>query len=319
MDNYSIHKLQKDEFNLLIPIMRDCFGMDINVKYFEWKFKNNPAGFVEGYYAKHEDGEIAAYYGVIPEVYVINGEKRVIYQSCDTMTHSNHRRRGLFQKLAIHCYENLKKEQKLFIIGFGGGQSTPGFIKFGWKEIFKIKYYFYPRQFRIFNTCKFFEVVEIKNFKEIEHLTLKSNENAEIHSHKNADIFSWRVSNPLNNYKTVAIKDENQIYNSYITFYEQEDKIILFDYYIGDYQLGKQVFNYLKSLLNKRQKGIVSFIQENSPLSKTVVTYNFISNPFSKGPLSSKTPFIFFASDNELHQFNDKTKWLINSFDHDAI
>ena len=113
MNNYNIRKLANNEFYLLIPLMKDCFGMDVNIEYFEWKFVKNPAGFVEGYIAVSDEGEIAAYYGVIPEIYIINGKPTTIYQSCDTMTHSKHRRKGLFQKLALHCYECLKNENKL--------------------------------------------------------------------------------------------------------------------------------------------------------------------------------------------------------------
>ena len=51
MNEYLIHKLKTEDFELLLPLMQDSFGMEVNVKYFEWKFKNNPAGFVEGYIA----------------------------------------------------------------------------------------------------------------------------------------------------------------------------------------------------------------------------------------------------------------------------
>jgi hypothetical protein len=48
MTNYTYRKLQTNEFHLLVPLMKDSFGVEVNVKYFEWKFVNNPAGFVEG-------------------------------------------------------------------------------------------------------------------------------------------------------------------------------------------------------------------------------------------------------------------------------
>jgi Acetyltransferase (GNAT) domain len=319
MSDYSIHKLGKTEFELLIPLMKDCFGMETNLKYFEWKFKDNPSGFVEGFYAKDASGEIAAYYGVIPELYIINKEQRLIYQSCDTMTHSKHRRKGLFQKLALHCYESLKNENKLFVVGFGGGQSTPGFLKFGWREIFKVKYYFYPKQFKLFNSGKFSDIEEIIDFTLIEHLTIKSNEFAKIHSYKSAKIYAWRVSNPLNNYKTIAIKSGDEAYNSYLSYYEENDKIILFDFYFGNDKSGKMLFNYLKSLISKNQKGIISFVQENSKYSNTLASFKFISNPFKKGPLCEKTPFIFFALPKELDELNESSSWQINAFDHDAI
>ena len=102
MHNYSIKKIEKDNFHLLIPLMKDSFGMDVNVDYFIWKYLKNPSGDFIGFVAEDEFGEIGAYYGVIPEMFWVHGEKKTIFQSCDTMTHSNHRRRGLFKMLALH-------------------------------------------------------------------------------------------------------------------------------------------------------------------------------------------------------------------------
>jgi Acetyltransferase (GNAT) domain len=316
---YSIVKLTEDKFDILIPLMKDCFGLDLNIKYFEWKFKNNPAGFVEGYYALHSSGEVAAYYGVIPENYYINGEKTLIYQSCDTMTHSNHRRKGLFQKLANHCYDDLRSNDKLFVIGFGGGQSTPGFIKFGWLEIFKIRYYFYPRAFKFFQRLKHNFVDAIDNYEEIEHLTILSNSNSIIHSNKSSKIYKWRCSNPLHEYKTVAVKGDNNAYSSYLTYYEENDKIVLFDFFISDKNSGSHLFNFIKSKLTSMHKGIISFVQENSKWSNTLKGFSFIANPFNKGPLHEKVPFIFLASNDKMNLFKDEKKWQINSFDHDAL
>ena len=42
----------------------------------------------------------AAYYGVFPVITISRGKKIMCAQSGDTMTHPNHRKRGLFTKLA---------------------------------------------------------------------------------------------------------------------------------------------------------------------------------------------------------------------------
>jgi hypothetical protein len=149
MNEYTIKKVEAADFNLLIPLMQNCFGMNVDIDYFRWKYIDNPAGQFLGFIAVDSKGEVGAYYGVIPELYAIHGEEKKIYQSCDTMTHSAHRRKGLFQMLAKHCYNYLAERNELFVIGFGGGQSTPGFLKFGWKHIFDIHYYFYLRSFHI--------------------------------------------------------------------------------------------------------------------------------------------------------------------------
>ncbi|MFM2223853.1 MAG: hypothetical protein RJA07_55 [Bacteroidota bacterium] len=322
MSDYTIRKLQTNEFKLLIPLMKNCFGMDVNIDYFEWKFKKNPVGFVEGFIAIAEDNEVAAYYGVIPELYLINGEQKTIYQSCDTMTHSNHRRKGLFQKLATLCYDSLRNENKLFIIGFGGGQSTPGFLKFGWQKIFDVRNYFYPYIFTIFRPLSDIKnIVEITNSMDIEKLILNSNASLPIHSIKGIDQFNWRLSNPFYNYKIIALKNNDGFnYDSYLVYYTSGDKIILFDFFFSNQNSANLLIGYIKNLLaEKKLKGIICFCQENSAYSKTLNSIGFISNPFNKGPLSEKTPFIFYSTDEKMNNSNHSKLWGINSFDHDAM
>jgi hypothetical protein len=45
----------------------------------------------------------------------------------------------------------------------------------------------------------------------------------------------------------------------------------------------------------------------------------FITNPFNKGPLSEKVPFIFYAPQDQLDKFKSAENWQIGSFDHDDI
>ena len=319
MSSYQIKKINKEEFDILIPLMLDCFGMEVDINYFKWKFIDNPAGIVEGYVALSESNEVAAYYGVIPESYWLNGELKTIYQSCDTMTHSSHRRKGLFKKLALHCFEELRRQDKLFVIGFSGVMSTPGFLKFGFKKVFDMKYYFIFNVPLLYNRQVSNDIHEIEDLIEIKHLLLKSNNGGMVRSDKSIESFKWRISNPLYDYKLIGLKS-NDCFESYLCYYQSEDKIILFDFYFSSISQGKLMIQYLKSKVKEMKlKGIISFVQENSTYSKSLKKVGFWSNPFPKGPLSSKVPFILFAPDNELNRYATDERWLINSFDHDAM
>lgn len=322
MNGYKIRRLQKSEFHLLLPLMKDCFGLELDIEYFEWKYLHNPAGEFVGFVAISEENEISAYYGVIPETYKIDEEIKVIYQSCDTMTHSKHRRKGLFKHLANACFDYLREREKLFVMGFGGGQSTPGFIKFGWTHCFDIRNYFYPLQFtflaRMYKNVNE-NIEKLEEFEGISDLIIKSNFQARVHSHKTLDVFNWRISNPRYKYEVLSYK-ENKEYLGYICFYKQANKIFLFDYYFKTPKSRKELFHKLKSILFENKfKGIVAFCQENSAFSKPLKENNFIANPFSRGPLSEKTPFILYTDKYKMNQYSDSLNWSINSFDHDAL
>lgn len=326
MEEYTFRKLNNSEFDLLIPLMMDCFGMDVDINYFKWKYLDNPAGEFMGFVAISNKNEIGAYYGVIPELYSIEGEIKTIYQSCDTMTHSSHRRKGLFKKLANLCYAYLEQSDKLFIIGFGGAQSTPGFLKFGWVNPFSIRYYFFPKIFS--SILKFtFQLKPDKHLlvrdvdvSEVKELLYQSNSAGLIHSVKTGQIFKWRISNPRHEYKLTGCINNSEEVTGYICYYITDNKIFLFDYAFKTKMDGRVLIKGLKkTILNNELKGIVAFCQQNSYYSKMLKGLGFISNPFKKGPLSEKTPFIFFAGKEKMERYNDPLKWLINSFDHDAL
>src|SRR5688572_26250181 len=88
----------------LAEIFELCFGQKFSSRYFNWKYLDNPAGKAIAFVAEHNN-HIAAFYGVIPEYYLVNNKKEIVYQSMDTMTHPEYRKSGLFTKLANLTYE----------------------------------------------------------------------------------------------------------------------------------------------------------------------------------------------------------------------
>jgi len=311
MKEYKIEKLDYNQFDVLIPLMKSCFGLETDIEYFKWKFLDNPAGTFVGFIAKSELDEVAAYYGVIPERYYIEGEEHTLYQSCDTMTHPEHRRKGLFQKLATHCFDYLKSNSNLNIIGFSGEESTPGFIKFGWSHLFDMRNYFYPKQLN-FQNKPISEVIESESLNVILPLVKKSNSKCSISLIKDESYLIWRYSNPNRRYSFLTLD------KSFISYYIESKKIFIMDYYFSSSTEAKKLLKQLKYILNlKNLQAIVIFIREKSDDSNQFRSLGFIFNPFKKGPLSYKVPFIVLAEENS-RLFNSNS-WLPRAIDHDAM
>lgn len=321
--SYDLKRIGPAEFDLLIPLMKDCFGMDVDIDYFRWKYTENPAGSFVGFVAI--DGftkEVGAYYGVIPQFFELDGERKTIFQSCDTMTHSSHRRRGLFRKLAMRCYEELRNEGKLFVIGFGGGQSTPGFLKFGWRQLFRYRYYFKPSIL-----CKIGAGSE--SIKESIVLTTahkaianglgvsRSNIKARAKGIRTPEQINWRLSNPYHKYLALRAKGDNE---SYILFYVDGDKLIIFDVMLTNAKSGKTMMKFLNREVSKKGfKGLISFCMEGSSDAKTLKSLGFITNPFSFGPLNEKVPFILYSSEEQMDKFMSPSDWHVTTYDHDSL
>lgn len=320
---YDLKRIGPDEFDVLIPLMKDCFGMDVDIDYFRWKYIDNPAGSFVGFIAVDKfTGAVGGYYGVIPQFFELDGEKRTIYQSCDTMTHSEHRRRGLFRKLAMRCYEELSNEGKLFVIGFGGGQSTPGFLKFGWRSLFNYRYYFRPSQL-----CRFSQGSEsIKNEISLTkaHKAIdagldvsRSGISAKAKGIRTEEQIRWRLSNPYHKYLALRTKADDK---SYIIFYVDKDKLVIFDVQLEKPESGKTMMKFLnREVAQKGFKGLISFCKEDGEDANTLKSLGFITNPFSFGPLNEKVPFILYSSEEEMDKYMDPADWGVTTYDHDSL
>jgi len=316
---YTIKQLETSDFDLLLPLMKDAFGMTVDFDYFKWKFLDNPAGHFIGFVAVHSSGEVGAYYGVMPERYSIRGQERIIYQSCDTMTHSQHRRRGLFQMLAVHCYEHLRAQGKLFVIGFGGKLSTPGLLKFGWRSVMLFRAYFIPRLLcRIGSGSSADDVVPVENVEDIAHL-LEHTGPEPIHSVRNLLTVRWRLSNPRYAYRLQAYREKGALVG-YTCHYWDGSKITLFDFHFPDARARRALLGSLKrEAVRTGGKGIVAWAKEGSGTARQLSAGGFISNPFQKGPLHEKLPFVFYAEEATMQEFSAPDCWHLETFDHDAF
>lgn len=321
MSSYTIKKLDGNQFDILIPLMENCFGMNVSLDYFKWKFLDNPAGKFIGFTAvENETNEVAAYYGVIPEKYIIGGGEKTIYQSGDTMTHSNHRRKGLFQKLAAHCYDYLRENEELFVIGFGGAQSAGGLVKLGWKKAFDFHTLFVPRLFcrtallsKSAGECRI--VTDLQILKNL----IQEKPAAEIHSARTVEHAAWRYANPLHSYEILAAANNSSV-EGYVCYYLDGGKIFLFDFVFTTKNSRKTLLgNLKKKVVKENLKGIVAFCPENGLPTAQLKQSGFLLNPFSRGPLNEKNPFMFYADEETMRRFSGADCWSIKSYDHDAL
>ncbi|KTC92047.1 GNAT family N-acetyltransferase [Legionella cincinnatiensis] len=139
MDNYRYCRLNESNFADLMHLVKVIYGVDVNMEQFKKKYATEcfGASYV-GYIAYHnKTNEAAAYYGILPLRVKLNETVIMAAQSGDTMTHPDHRNKGLFVALAQLTYELGKSLGIQFVYGFPNKNSYPGLVrKLGWTHAY---------------------------------------------------------------------------------------------------------------------------------------------------------------------------------------
>jgi GNAT superfamily N-acetyltransferase len=115
-----------------------------DLKYWNWQFRDNPAGFGRIRVAVAED-TIVGQYAIIPMRLQIEGEPVLATLSLDTMTHPDYRRQGMFTTLARELYAQLGHDGLSMTYGFPNENSLWGFTtKLQWAHICSLPVYVKP-------------------------------------------------------------------------------------------------------------------------------------------------------------------------------
>lgn len=290
--------------DILSDIYQRCFGIKPSPGYFKWKYADNPAGKAIAFIATHND-TVAGFYGVIPELYMINGKLHTIYQSMDTMTHPDYRRMGLFTKLANMTYDYIRNQDgKIHLIGFPGEMSFSGFVdKLHWNAIIRLEYLFtynfLYKPVTLFRSYPKFEIEEITSFGEEfdDYFIHKEITDRPISKYINRSIANWRLTgHPDIHYKIAKIIQNHQLIGYFSYRLDEKGGIFLVNVDVIKTKLFSGCLNAICRYLFAREKvkKIYTF-QSGKNLRDEYHKSGFFTNPFSKGPFSYKTPFIVYG------------------------
>lgn len=312
-EGYTIEPLTPEVFPQLAPLMADAFGGRPATGLFDWKYLRNPAGHAIGYVARSALGELAAFYGMIPERFRWGQSEHRIYQSCDTMTHSRHRRKGLFQWLAQETYAAAKSvDSGFFAIGFSGATSTPGFYKMGWTSPFEVPHRFKPRLLAQLGGGSGPEKREAMpaNLPDLMRQREATRPCSRVFY---PEYVEWRLSMPAANYAFLA--DEG----AYAVFRQGSGFVHLLDFWEAEHGAGRGVMRALnREASAPGSKGLLTACQAGGDLDLLLRRYAYLANPFRRGPASHRTPFIVYGKP-PVQAAATVQGWQITSIDFDSL
>lgn len=132
------------QYDAMKELFASAFGTDITKTAFQKRFDTRRLGAdVVGFIAVHRATKTpAAYYGVFPVKILWQGKIIQAAQSGDTMTHGQHRKKGLFTWLAQKTFEQCEKRGIALVFGLPNKNSYHGFInRLGWRHIDNVATY----------------------------------------------------------------------------------------------------------------------------------------------------------------------------------
>ena len=132
---YTIKQLYFDDVDVSLQKVVDLQNIvyegkhTFSVKGFKQWYLNNPMGKAISFNAFYGE-ELVAHYACIPYKMEIGG--RVVTGLFDmaTVTHPDHRGKGLFKKLAKTTYDYAKENGFEFVLGVANANSFPGYMKY---------------------------------------------------------------------------------------------------------------------------------------------------------------------------------------------
>lgn len=133
-----------DEQKILDLFRLSYGGRELPLRFWEWRFRDNPAGagVIELSWA---DRVLAAHYAVTSVGLRIEGQDWQTGLSGTTMTHPEYRGRGLFPVLARSTYTRMTAANMAMVWGFPNTLSHRGFIRdLNWVDIYEIPMFRLP-------------------------------------------------------------------------------------------------------------------------------------------------------------------------------
>ena len=125
IEEYRFERLSESNIEDLKILYKDAFNENRSTEYTNSKFNTQElGGKFFAFIAYDRQNFPSAFYALFPFQLVLEGKKHFGGQIADLMTHSSHRRKGLYYKLANHTHNFAKENGMEFIIGVSYGMNN---------------------------------------------------------------------------------------------------------------------------------------------------------------------------------------------------
>ena len=292
------------------------FDDDKKLKYFKWKYEDNPYTDSPEAYIALDGDKVVAFRGYMVHQCQINGNVFYIAGAGDTVTHPEYRRLGLFHKLNSYSIESMKNSGSISVCisSSSGGATMKSNILLGMKPICERKHFFRFNLKGIFRSFFHKETVinEINEYKNNQRfvlsLTCKSKDMASVpfeykqisHIHDET-YYSYRYANPLAKYVFLYKYDNKNLLQAYIVLLSKsQNRYDLIDFNGSETDIS-QLLNWGDKKLMPKFILLWSVGRNNCIINNRLkfgfISLNFIINRLKK---FRKPPFLVYNLNEKL-------------------
>jgi len=230
MNNLVIKPYKDKDEDSIVELFHSVYGKIITINYWNWRFKNAPAG--NGIIQLGWDKNIlASHYAVVPIKYSIDNSDYLGCIAESGMTRKEYRRLGLFPKLAEHIMEQMTNNRMIIIYGFPNYLSHRTHVEeIGWYDIYEIP----TMRLKLINQLliqnESYQIIELEEFdSRFDNLWQIARKNYHIISCRDSNQLHWRYKcNPNTKYRLLAHIDNNNLLG-YVVFKQYNEELQIVD------------------------------------------------------------------------------------------
>lgn len=140
---YKIERYKNRHKEEVAELLTDLWGNNKkeNILNFEYKYEKNP--FDDEIYAvvALQNDKVVGFRGFVPSKWTMLGKDIWFLLVADANVHIEHRRKGLFQQMTLKALEIFQESKFIGYLNLTSNEfSFPGYLKLGWKKIYKKEY-----------------------------------------------------------------------------------------------------------------------------------------------------------------------------------
>lgn len=223
-----------DEAAILNLFRQSYGGRELPLSFWQWRFRDNPAG--PGLIELSWDGDVlAAHYAVTSVALRIEGRDWLAGLSGTTMTHPDYRGRGLFPILARSTYARMAAGGMALVWGFPNTQSHRGFARdLNWLDIDEVPMFRLPLEPRPPALNVPSQICQVASADaRFDRLWLKTRDDYAILGRRDAAHLNWRyVTNPTEQYQLIAYVEGAEVLG-YAVLKRYQTEVQIVDLLIG--------------------------------------------------------------------------------------